>query len=160
MSNLELMIAEFRDFSLDPEEVNQQQLMSQILFLQHTMDLSSPANIKMANATIASITQLVFYKLARTQYWYDILENKVKSEEAIAGKAAYHGNSLSKAELDIYIASNDSVIQIRERMTKAYAAYRYWENIAKMLGQVSFRIDSSEKAIAAESRVSSNLVRS
>lgn len=152
--NLEQMLREFQEFSLDPELVNQQQLLGHITFLSKTMDISSPAAVKIANSAIASVTQLVYYKLARTEYWYEVLKRECEKIEAFSAKLAYDNEpDLNKTQLEATVNVCPDVVTIKDRMVKSYAAYKYWANIVEMLKAVSFRVDSSEKTITAESRV-------
>lgn len=152
---------QFESFSIDPSKVNKAELWASINLVNQTLDLSTPASIKIANAAIASISQAVYFKIATAKHWSILLENELESARASIAVVAHRDNpSFSKAEIDALVNSSQATVDLSKRYASAYGSFEFWSQIAQMLSRVADRVDSNGKTIAVESNLSSNIVRS
>src|SRR5208283_4650274 len=107
------MVEEFRQYSIDPGLVNSDALFQSISMLQQTINLQTTTSVKMANSALASIYQVVFFKIARAEYYYERL-NEEADVIFNARKAAIIQTDpgLAATKLDVMAATNGDVVAI------------------------------------------------
>lgn len=152
--DVERIVNEFKNYDLDPGKIKTEKIFGELLQLKQTLDLSTIAHTRTANAFLASLFQVIGYKAGISHYWERVLEDALKAKKIeVKVLIRLRGEVKTKEELADAIESDLEVVKLAERLSVAAASRFFWDHVMGMLHEISKRVDSASMSLAVESKM-------
>ena len=152
MMDLQKVVAEFTDYELDPGKIGTKKLLSELLNIKQSLDLSSMEKTRAINSFLSSMFQIVGTKAGMCHYWEAVLQDSLKTKK-LEVKLSLDRATLSKEEVTDYIESNEEVSKIGALLNIASASRFFWSHLLEVLHEVAKRVDSASMSLGVESKL-------
>ena len=157
-AELERFVEEIKSFELDPESTNTQRIYKEYLAITSTLDLSSTARCRSANAIVASVSQAVIFKLGRCHYWEKKISQSIDYARAEATKAVFEitrekGTKIGKEELESLIELEPKVSDLAKKLSAATASRYFWEHILDGLKRAGDRVENNIMSFGIDAKM-------
>lgn len=151
---------EFMEFELDPGKLDVTKVHGELLAIRQTLDLSTTAHCRQANALLASLMQIISFKAARCHYWERILTDQLKmvrliNKRVLTSGSGYVPSAANNAMAEEAAEISEEVKGISEKLTNASAARHFWEHLESMVHDVAKRVDSASASLGVEAKTRS-----
>jgi len=155
--DVERIVNEFKNYDLDPGKIKTEKIFGELLSLKQTLDLSTTAHTRTANAFLASLFQVIGYKAGIAHYWERVLEDALKAKKIeVKVRLRTEGKAFTKEELADAIDADLEVVKLAERLSVAAASRFFWDHVMEMLHEISKRVDSASMSLGVEAKLKGN----
>jgi hypothetical protein len=152
------MVEEFKAFELDPEKINTEKIHKDVLAIGATMELTSTARTRGADSMIASVGQVLGFKMARCHYWEKKLSEKLKYVRArvrldLQKEARDAQTKLTADTLDDMVEVHAEVAEVSKALATANASRFFWEHLQDALKRAGDRVDNASMSLGVDAKI-------
>lgn len=156
---LEKVAQEFMEYELDPNKINTKKISETLMLIKDTLSLSSTAEILKANATIASLYQIISFKANRCSYWeqqlkHDLEYLRLQTKYRLLAESRTADSKLTKEALDDKIELDEAVADLSKRVLACELGRKFWDRMLDTLGSVAHRVDSAGMQLGVQAKLS------